>query len=314
MMSSNFIICIKAVIPMFLMLALGYGGRLMKLTDDRLSAKMNSLCFKMLFPFLMFHNIYASRIDEVLSFRLIVFAVAAVMAVYGAATLFTLRIEKSARSRGAMIQAIYRSNFVIMGLPVATNIYGHGNVGVTAVLVAVIVPLFNVLAVVTLEIYRSSKVRPGKILLNIAKNPLIGGAFLGIAFSLPGIRLPGIIESTVGDISACATPVALMILGSSFKFSGAAKVKRNLTIAGAAKLIAVPGLVLPVAALLGFHDIAFVSLVGIFAAPCAISSFTMAQEMDSDYELAGASVVFTTAFSCVTMFLWLYLFKSLGVF
>lgn len=313
-MSSNFIICIKAVIPMFLMLALGYGGRLMKLTDDSLSAKMNSLCFKMLFPFLMFHNIYASRIDEVLSLRLIVFAVAAVMAVYGAATLFTLRIEKSARSRGAMIQAIYRSNFVIMGLPVATNIYGHGNVGVTAVLVAIIVPLFNVLAVVTLEIYRSSKVRPGKILLNIAKNPLIGGAFLGIAFSILGIRLPGIIESTVSDISACATPVALMILGSSFKFSGAAKVRRNLTIAGAAKLIAVPGLVLPAAALMGFRDIAFVSLVGIFAAPCAISSFTMAQEMDSDYELAGASVVFTTAFSCVTMFLWLYLFKSLGVF
>lgn len=313
-MSSNFIICIKAVIPMFLMLALGYGGRLMKLTDDSLSAKMNSLCFKMLFPFLMFHNIYASRIDEVLSLRLIVFAVAAVMAVYGAATLFTLRIEKSARSRGAMIQAIYRSNFVIMGLPVATNIYGHGNVGVTAVLVAIIVPLFNVLAVVTLEIYRSSKVRPGKILLNIAKNPLIGGAFLGIAFSILGIRLPGIIESTVSDISACATPVALMILGSSFKFSGAAKVRRNLTIAGAAKLIAVPGLVLPAASLMGFRDIAFVSLVGIFAAPCAISSFTMAQEMDSDYELAGASVVFTTAFSCVTMFLWLYLFKSLGVF
>ena len=313
-MSSNFIICIKAVIPMFLMLALGYGGRLMKLTDDSLSAKMNSLCFKMLFPFLMFHNIYASRIDEVLSLRLIVFAVAAVMAVYGAATLFTLRIEKSARSRGAMIQAIYRSNFVIMGLPVASNIYGHGNVGVTAVLVAIIVPLFNVLAVVTLEIYRSSKVRPGKILLNIAKNPLIGGAFLGIAFSILGIRLPGIIESTVSDISACATPVALMILGSSFKFSGAAKVRRNLTIAGAAKLIAVPGLVLPAAALMGFRDIAFVSLVGIFAAPCAISSFTMAQEMDSDYELAGASVVFTTAFSCVTMFLWLYLFKSLGVF
>ena len=313
-MSSNFIICIKAVIPMFLMLALGYGGRLMKLTDDSLSAKMNSLCFKMLFPFLMFHNIYASRIDEVLSLRLIVFAVAAVMAVYGAATLFTLRIEKSARSRGAMIQAIYRSNFVIMGLPVATNIYGHGNVGVTAVLVAIIVPLFNVLAVVTLEIYRSSKVRPGKILLNIAKNPLIGGAFLGIAFSILGIRLPGIIESTVSDISACATPVALMILGSSFKFSGAAKVRRNLTIAGEAKLIAVPGLVLPAAALMGFRDIAFVSLVGIFAAPCAISSFTMAQEMDSDYELAGASVVFTTAFSCVTMFLWLYLFKSLGVF
>ena len=313
-MSSNFIICIKAVIPMFLMLALGYGGRLMKLTDDSLSAKMNSLCFKMLFPFLMFHNIYASRIDEVLSLRLIVFAVAAVMAVYGAATLFTLRIEKSARSRGAMIQAIYRSKFVIMGLPVAPNIYGHGNVGVSAVLVAIIVPLFNVLAVVTLEIYRSSKVRPGKILLNIAKNPLIGGAFLGIAFSILGIRLPGIIESTVSDISACATPVALMILGSSFKFSGAAKVRRNLTIAGAAKLIAVPGLVLPAAALMGLRDIAFVSLVGICAAPCAISSFTMAQEMDSDYELAGASVVFTTAFSCVTMFLWLYLFKSLGVF
>ena len=314
MLLDNLVISVEAVAPMFIVMAVGVFVRRKGFINEQEVKRVNRMIFVVLFPALMFNNLYGKELSDAFNPRLAAFAVGMLAAIYIATVVFVLKVEKSQKSRGAMIQAIYRSNFVIMGLPVATNIYGHGNVGVTAVLVAIIVPLFNVLAVVTLEIYRSSKVRPGKILLNIAKNPLIGGAFLGIAFSILGIRLPGIIESTVSDISACATPVALMILGSSFKFSGAAKVRRNLTIAGAAKLIAVPGLVLPAAALLGFRDIAFVSLVGIFAAPCAISSFTMAQEMDSDYELAGASVVFTTAFSCVTMFLWLYLFKSLGVF
>ena len=76
-----------------------------------------------------------------------------------------------------------------MGLPIATNIYGHGNVGVTAVMIAIVVPLYNILAVATLEVYRDSRVRAGRLFANIAKNPLIIGAAAGIVFSLAGITM-----------------------------------------------------------------------------------------------------------------------------
>ena len=133
-------------------------------------------------------------------------------------------------------------------------------------------------------------------------------------FSLAGITLPEVVEDTVNSISSTANPIALMILGASFEFSSVRDCRRNLIIVVLSRLVIVPGIVLTAAALMGIGNIEFVTLVGIFAAPCAISSFTMAQQMDSDGVLAGASVIFTSAFACITMFLWLFIFKTAGVF
>lgn len=313
-MSSNLQICVQAVIPIFILLLIGYIVRKTGIVDGAFTSKLNSVCFKVLFPFLMFHNIYSSDIASEISGRLVVFAVTAVMCVYAAAVLLTVVIEKEPASRGALIQAIYRSNFVIMGMPLAMNIYGHGNVGVTAVMIAVIVPLFNVLAVITLEVFRKGSISVTAVIKNILTNPLILGALAGVLFSLAGIRLPQVIADTVGDIASCATPAALMILGASFEFSSVKRVRRNLAVTVFARLIAVPAAVLSCAYAMGFRGIGFVTLIGVFSAPCAVSSFTMAKEMESDYELAGASVVFTSAAACLTMFMWLYIFKSMGAF
>ena len=69
------------------------------------------------------------------------------------------------------------------------------------------------------------------------------------------------------------------------------------------------------AALLGFRDLEFVALIGVFASPTAVNSFTMVQQMDcGDAELAGDIVIMTSAVSIVSFFLWIWLFKSLGVF
>ncbi len=299
---------------MFILLAIGFTVRKTGIVNDTELKKMNRLAFDVLFPFLMFSNIYNSHIREIVNLNLIVFTIAAIGIEYIAATAVTLKIEKNSASRGAMIQAIYRSNFVIMGLPIATNIYGHGNVGVTAVMIAIVVPLYNILAVATLEMYRDSKIRIGRMVVNIAKNPLIIGAVAGILFSVAGINLPNVIEDTVSSLSSAATPIALMILGASFKFSSIKNCRRNLIIVVLARLVIVPGIVLAIAALSGITGIEFVTLVGIFAAPCAISSFTMAQQMGSDGVLAGAAVIFTSAFACITMFLWLFIFKTTGVF
>ena len=61
------------------------------------------------------------------------------------------------------------------------------------------------------------------------------------------------------------------------------------------------------------EGIEFTSLLIAFAAPPAISSFTMAQQMDSDYTVAGESVIVASALSCFTIFIWVFLYSSLGV-
>lgn len=313
-MRDNFIICLQAVIPMFIFLVIGFIARKAGAVKESELPRLNNMAFKVLFPFLMFGNVYKSRLTEVVDVKLLVFCVIAVLAVFFGASIYTCLVEKDNRSRGAMIQGIFRSNFVIMGLPLANNIFGHGNIGITAVCTAVVVPMYNVLAVITLEKYRNGKADIRGILVNIAKNPLIVGAFLGIMVSVCRITLPEIVDNVVSDIAGCATPIALMILGASFEFDAVKEKKKNIVRVCAARLAIVPGILLTAGFLLGFRDISFVTLVGVFAAPCAISSFTMAQAMESDHELAGAAVIFTSAFCCLTMFLWLFIFKNMGAF
>ncbi|WP_413926742.1 AEC family transporter [Clostridioides sp. ZZV14-6387] len=76
------------------------------------------------------------------------------------------------------------------------------------------------------------------------------------------------------------------------------------------RLILVPTIFLPISILLGFRNVELASLMIMLSAPTAVSSFTMAQQMDSDSELAGQIVVFTSAFSIITVFLIIFILKQ----
>lgn len=313
-MLDNFIICLRAVIPLFITMFVGFLVKRSRIVTSKDLSQFNKMVFCALFPFLMFDNIYKSEITEVINGKLVVYTLISIGLIYAFATLFVRKTEKADRNRGAMIQAIYRSNYVILGLPISINIFGSNNVGLTAVLAAIVVPIYNVLAVITLEKYRGGKADLKDTMINIAKNPLILGAAVGVLFSLLHITLPAGVESAVSGLSSAATPVVLVILGASFRLSSARKDMNKIIVCVISRLIIVPGIFLTAAALLGFKDIAFVTLVGIFASPCAVSSFPMAQQMGSNGELAGETVIISTALSCVTLFGWLFLFKSLGMF
>lgn len=313
-MISNFFISLNAVLPMFIMLFIGFIVRKTKLISDEILPQLNKIVFNVFFPFLMFNNIYGSVVGGSFNVSLLIFAVVAVFCVYFSSLAFSLLIEKNNKSRGAMIQAIYRSNFVLMGMPIVANIFGKDSLGMTAILVTFIVPIYNILAVITLEIFRGSKINFIKILKGIAKNPLIIGSVFGILVTLLKINLPNILEKTIEDISSAATPLALLVLGASFKFSSIKRYKRNLIICILARLVVVPFLCLSVAVLLHFRGIDLVSLIGLFAAPCAISSYTMSRQMESDYELSAGTVVFTSILSCFSLFMWIFVFKELGLF
>lgn len=313
-MISNFFIALNAVLPMFIMLLIGFTVRKMKIINEEILPSLNKIGFNVFFPFLMFNNVYGSKFESSFNISLLVYAVTAVLIIYFASLIFTIIIEKSNRSRGAMIQAMYRSNFVLMGMPIVANIFGDNFLGMTAILVTVIVPMYNILAVITLEVFRGQKVDLKKILIGISKNPLIIGSISGIIAVCLKINLPNILNKTVADIAGAATPLALLVLGASFKFESIKNYKRNLIICVLARLIIIPFLCLTVGILIGFRGVDLVSLIGLFGAPCAISSYTMSRQMDSDYELSAGTVVFTSILSCFTLFLWIFVFKQFALF
>lgn len=304
----------NAVLPMCLIMALGYGTRRLGWIRREEISAINKIAFRIFLPCLLYYNVYCSDLSGSFDPLLMAYAVGGVLLTFGLSLGYTLLTEKLPERRGVMIQGMFRSNYVIMGIPVATALLGANQLGTVSILIAVVVPLFNMLSVVVLEVFRGQKPKPLHILGQIAKNPLVIGSVLGILTLAAGIRLPHILEQTIQNISAIASPLQLFLLGAFFQFSGLKTYHRELVTVSAAKLIVSPGLFLGLGALLGFRDVAFVSLIGVFASPTAVNSFTMAQQMGGDAELAGDIVVTTSAVSILTMFLWIFLFKSLGVF
>lgn len=310
----NLMISANAVLPMCLIMALGYGThRLGWIRREEISV-INKIAFRIFLPCLLYYNVYCSDLSGSFDPLLMAYAVGGVLLTFGLSLGYTLLTEKLPERRGVMIQGMFRSNYVIMGIPVATALLGSDQLGTVSILIAVVVPLFNMLAVVVLEVFRGQKPKPLHVLGQIVKNPLVIASALGILTLAAGIRLPHILERTIQNVSAIASPLQLFLLGAFFQFSGLKTYRRELVTVSAAKLIVSPGLFLGLGALLGFRGVAFVSLIGIFASPTAVNSFTMAQQMGGDAELAGDIVVTTSAVSILTMFLWIFLFKSLGMF
>ena len=304
----------NAVLPVFLMMAAGYLARCLGVLERGDVGKMNRVAFRVFLPCLLFYNVYRSDLSSAVNGTLIAYAVLGVLTVFAAAYIVVLRLEPLNERRGVVMQGIFRSNYVILGLPIAQALLGDHELGPVSVLIAIVVPMFNVLAVFVLERFRGGNVKPGEIAVQVLKNPLVVSSALGIAVLLLGIRLPPILEKTVSGLGTIATPLQLFLLGAFFRFEGLGRYARALTAVTTVKLVVTPALFLSLAAVLGFRGVEFVALLGIFASPTAVNSFTMAQQMGGDAELAGDIVVSTSVFSALTMFGWIFLFKTLGIF
>lgn len=310
----NLLLSFNVISPIFLMLVLGYAIKQFKVLDDHTLDGMNKVAFKIFFPVLMFNSIYKADLKQAFSPKLLIFAVVAVVVLFLLLCFIIPLIEKDSKKRGVMIQGMFRSNYVIFGLPIAIALCGPENVGPTSLLIAIIVPLYNALSIVALEVHRNQKVNIKNVLKGIITNPLVIGGVAGMLALLINLRFPSAVEGVISDISKITTPLALIMLGGSFKFSELKGNTKQVIISVMAKLVIIPLIFIPICVLMGFRGIQLVPLVVMIGAPTAVSSFTMAGQMDGDQSLAGQIVVFTSIGSIITMFLWIYTLKSLALF
>lgn len=309
----NLIIAFNAVLPVMLCIMLGYFLARIGMIKEELRKGLNSLCFKVFLPFYLFDSVYDTDVSTAFNPGLMLFCCLAMIAWFAALMIMIPRIEPENPRRGVLIQAMFRSNFALFGLPMAETLCGKENMGPTNLLIGVCVPLVNVLAVITLETFRGGKPSVKKMLLGIAKNPLIIASLLGLAFNLLNIPLYTDLRKTIINLGKVATPLSMVALGASFTFASTKVYRKQLLLGVSGKLIISPLLMVTLGALLGFQAETLVPVLIFFGAPTAVSSFPMAQQMDGDGELAASLVVFTSALSIVTIFLWVFVLKTLAL-
>ena len=222
------------------------------------------------------------------------------------------RVSISDRQRGVVVQAIFRSNFVILGLPIIESIYGPGNTGSVPLLIAFVVPTFNILSVLILQHYSDIKGDLRRTVKGLLTNPLILAAIIGLAYKFSGIRTPEILTGILNQVVRMTTPLSLLVLGGSFQLVSVRSNAKLLFITTAGRLVIVPLIALSAAIALGYSGVDLAGLLVLFGGPVAIASFSMAMQMGLDDELAAQCVMITTIGVIFTMFCWITVLSSLG--
>lgn len=322
---NSFIFALNATLPIVLTVIIGYVLKRIGLIKEELAKAMNKLVFRVFLPAMLFLNVYKIESFSSIDFKYIIYALAATLVIFIACLIYVIVFVKEDSQKGVILQAAFRSNYALIGIPLAESLFGDTGAIVATVLSAFVVPFFNVLAVISLTIF-GGKPNPKKVALGIAKNPLIIGILSGFVMLLIrallvrwniDFRLTDItpIYKVLTSLSNVATPLALVVLGAQFEFSAIPTMKKQIVTAVIIRNVIIPTAGITVAYLIGgFTGAEFAAFVSLFGTPVAVSSVPMAQEMGADSALAGQIVIFTTIISSFTIFILSFILKELGIF
>lgn len=310
----NLIFCLNATIPVFITMFLGFFFKKIHLFDASFLSKMNKFVFVAALPVLLFEDISTTDFLKAWDIRFVGFCFIATLISIVISILVSMRL-KNKSIQGEFVQASYRSSAAILGIAFIQNIYG--NSGMAPLMIIATVPLYNIIAVIVLSLMKPDRGRISRALLaktvkDILMNPIILGILAGVLWSVSGLPQPLIMQKSLHNVGALATPLGLMAMGGSFEFQDLYSNIKPAIVCSFMKLVLFAALFLPLAILMGFHNDKLVAILVMLGSATTVSCFIMARNMGHEGTLSSSVVMITTLCSAFTLTMWLFIIKSLN--
>lgn len=335
--STILITAVNALFPLIITILLGYVLKRRGFLTKEFLRVGNKMVFNICLPAMLFVNVYDIAGFSAINWDIVLYAVAAFFAVVAVGYVITIATTPVPERRGVIWQCTFRSNFGIIGLSLAAALGGEESVAVAAIVSSFTVPLFNVISVIALSVFTEGgkgRTSVKKILLNIAKNPLILGVAAGLV--VLGIRelqnaLFGqlvfsierdtyFVYKVLSNLKTMCTPLALLVLGGQFEFSAVKGLLKEIISGTVSRTVIAPLIGIGCAILVSSHTPwlacgvnEYPALIAMFGSPVAVSSAVMAGNMGSDEQLATQLVVWTSIFSIITIFTQVCILMAMGL-
>jgi predicted permease len=313
---SLFLEILAIVLPVFLVIALGYGLRRFKLIDAAFLFQTNRLVYYVALPLLLFYKIGTADFAANFNGALVAGSVVAVVIIFIISYGWAALRHYPPPIRGTFSQGAFRGNLAYVGLAVAMNAYGVEGFTRAGILTGFLVPVLNFLAITALLLpHRSAENRQGGAfwLRQIALNPLILASFAGIAWSFLRLPLPMTIDRTLDIATGMSLPLALLAIGGSFSLERMRGDLVTAALASALKLAVLPLLTVAILLWLGVSGIDLGIGLIIAGTPAATANYIMSDQMGGDAELAGTIIMLSTLFSALSYTVGLLLLRGFGL-
>ena len=290
------------VLPIFLLILLGaFLGRIGLLTPA-FRKTASKLVFNVSLPVSLFQSVAATDLAAGFSGRFVLYALGSTLVVFGFAWICARLLLRDRAAIGAAVHGSFRGNFAYIGLAVARSMLGSGELTACVMVIAFVVPLYNILGTLILSIYSSGKkATVGSVLLGIIKNPLIIGIVLALPFSFFRWELPAAIDTSFDYIAQLATPLALLLIGANLRADTLRKNPGAILLSANIKILLAPLLGTLGAMAFGFEGEELVTIFIMHGVPSAANTYIMTQNMGGDAESAAGIVMLTTLGSILTL-------------
>ena len=299
-MLALFLQTLNVTLPVFSMLFLGVLLKRLGQIDAGFIHTATGLVFNVSMPVMLFLAILHADLSTALQPAVLGYFVLATVVGFLLAWGWALWRCPPAE-RGVYVQGAFRGNNGIIGLALASSLYGHYGLSLGGVLGGVVILSYNSLAVLVLEFYNpNGKATPWSILKGILRNPLILGVLAAIPFAYWQIRLPMWLATSGEYLAQLTLPLALICIGGTLSLASLRASSGLAISASLMKMLWLPLLATLGAWLCGFRHAELGILFLFFASPTAAASFVMARAAGANHELAAAIIVITTLLAVVT--------------
>lgn len=310
----NLIFSLNVTMPIFVIIILGGFLKKIGVLTEGFTAVADKFVFKIALPVQLFRDIAQMDLRADFDIRFVLFCIAATTFMFWGVFFLGKLFLKEKPMQGAFGQAAARSSAAILGIAFAENIYGDA--GMMPMMIVAAVPFFNIYSVMILT-FSSAEGKMNmalikKTLKGVITNPIIIGIFAGAVWSLLKLPFPVLLTKSTTYVANTATPLALLVLGATFRGREALQKVKPTLAATFMKLIGIPALVLPAAIFFGFTGSELVAILIMTASPTAVACYIMAKNMGGDEILTASIVMTATLLSSVTLTFWVFLLRTLG--
>lgn len=298
---------LNVAFPIFGVILAGYLAGRWRILGGESTTALNAFVSYFALPVLFFGTLARTPVSQVLDPALMVGFGLAVMATFVLSMLVTWMVARSGLA-SMSLQAIAASwgNVGYMGVPLCIAAFGEQGLPPAMLTVIVTAVISMVFGVMLIELEVAAGHGPVRTFFraawNVAKNPLPLSIAFGMLWSAAGLSLPAPIEKWIDLLGAAAAPCALFAIGL---FLSDKSIKSGVLEAGFAtfiKLLLQPLLALAILpAFVSLDSVAGKVALMMAALPTASNAFVLAKQFDISVEQNTGSILFSTAFSVITV-------------
>ena len=320
----NLVVTFNIVAPFLMYMLFGVLLKRLGFMTPEFTDKLNRIVSGAILPIFNFYNFLQADLTALKSGGSVLYILLATLCMLVILVLLTTFIIKRNPGRGgAIVDTLFVNNSMVFGNAIALSMYGEGNFDPMLLAAAVLLPVYNGLVLPVIQMYGSKqaasengsagKLSAKKMLKDLCTNPLLIAVFLALIFSLLNIRLPQVVNTFLAGISGTLTPLIFMIMGARFTLEGFRHDTKDLSLCLILKLIVIPVVALALPLSWGYRDCMLLSVLLCFGSPSGVTTVPVSKSCGCDDQFAGEMVAVSSGLSMLTVFLWIFLFKTLGM-